>query len=341
MLVALVARFVVALATCAVGVGACSSDESSGADHGGTAGEPPTSGGAGLGGTSSASGGMEPMSSGGATGPGGSEGRGGASGGRSQGGGGASGEAGSESEGGEASGGEPSGGGEAGLPGQAGSSGDAGVGGQTGGSGGGPDGCPPGQVWCPGCEPGTGSCGEACVGPVCPECAQADSLEACDSLPNCHPVFEDLLVCGCGTPGCCASFQRCVEGDQADCAGDMIACSIEEPYCEGPPYVVSYTVDCYEGCVRAEDCSVEDPCAPVDGEEPEACFDCAGSARCHQPTEYCDRTWSEARGQWHSTCEPLPDACLPTPSCGCLEAEGAAGDTCAEEDGALTVEHLG
>jgi hypothetical protein len=28
--------------------------------------------------------------------------------------------------------------------------------------------CPPGQVWCPGCTPGTGSCGPTCVGLVCP-----------------------------------------------------------------------------------------------------------------------------------------------------------------------------
>src|SRR6185436_20250222 len=49
----------------------------------------------------------------------------------------------------------------------AGSGGAAGsVGGQ---SGGGTGGCPPNQVWCPGCEPGTGACySGGCPGVACP-----------------------------------------------------------------------------------------------------------------------------------------------------------------------------
>jgi hypothetical protein len=95
----------------------------------------------------------------------------------------------------------------------------------------------------------------ACVGAACPECAQADSVEACDALPNCHPVFEDPHDCRCAQLGCCARFVRCADLDWAACEpSEAFACAIEEPYCEGP-YVVSYAGACYEGCVRSEDCA--------------------------------------------------------------------------------------
>lgn len=193
---------------------------------------------------------------------GGTPSTGGASGGNTAGGGnpstGGQSQAGDPGTGGSESGGEPGDGGEAGEPSLGGSSGAGGepsATGGTGATGGGPDDCPSGQMWCPGCTPGTGSCGVACVGAVCPECAQAETLEACDALPNCHPVFRDDRVCGCATVGCCTHFDRCEPGDQALCqAPQTFGCTIDEPYCEGD-YVISYTNICYEGCARVKDCS--------------------------------------------------------------------------------------
>jgi hypothetical protein len=53
--------------------------------------------------------------------------------------------------------------------------------------------------------------------------------------------------------GCCASFSRCSDGGKASCMGAPV-CQIATPYCEGPAYVLSYTVSCYEGCVRPSEC---------------------------------------------------------------------------------------
>jgi hypothetical protein len=85
-------------------------------------------------------------------------------------------------------------------------------------------------------------------------CSAAINLADCDARPACHPVFIDLLVCGCAAAGCCTHYQRCAEGKKATCSPPAgFGCLIQQPHCEGP-YVVGYTSSCYEGCVRATDC---------------------------------------------------------------------------------------
>jgi hypothetical protein len=84
-------------------------------------------------------------------------------------------------------------------------------------------------------------------------CADATTLETCDARSDCHSVFEDPRNCACAALGCCARFARCADGARAVCTGGAIACDALTPYCEAP-YVVSYTQNCYEGCVRATAC---------------------------------------------------------------------------------------
>jgi hypothetical protein len=85
-------------------------------------------------------------------------------------------------------------------------------------------------------------------------CSAAIVLADCDARPGCHPVFIDQMVCGCAAPGCCIHYQRCTEGKKATCTPPAgFGCTIQQPSCEGP-YVVGYTSNCYEGCVRATDC---------------------------------------------------------------------------------------
>jgi hypothetical protein len=128
--------------------------------------------------------------------------------------------------------------------------------------------CPAGQMWCPGCTPGTGSCGVACTGMVCPTdaavtadtgagaCSQATNQADCDSRADCHSVFYDPGTCGCASPGCCAHFSKCAEGAKAACVSPTPGtgfCDMATPFCESP-YVISYTSYCYEGCVPSSEC---------------------------------------------------------------------------------------
>jgi len=123
--------------------------------------------------------------------------------------------------------------------------------------------CPPGEIWCPGCTPGTGSCGTGgCPGYQCPgadagqpaTCAQATTAAECAALTNCHAVYVDPGNCDCAASGCCTQFSLCANGGQADCKGAGLACTISSPSCESP-YVMSYTTDCYEGCVLSTECA--------------------------------------------------------------------------------------
>jgi hypothetical protein len=125
--------------------------------------------------------------------------------------------------------------------------------------------CPSGLVWCPGCTPGTGSCGQVCTGAPCPVgdaavvdtgsgCSGLTTQAACDARSDCHSVFYDPGTCGCASAGCCAHFNRCVDGGKALCAPPTsIGCDMATPFCESP-YVVSYTAICYEGCVLGTKC---------------------------------------------------------------------------------------
>ena len=79
--------------------------------------------------------------------------------------------------------------------------------------------CPLGQRWCPGCTPGTGSCGAACPSIVCfgldggpadslmsldgpVPCNQVNTRAACDQRSDCHSVNFDPGTCGCSSSGC-------------------------------------------------------------------------------------------------------------------------------------------
>jgi hypothetical protein len=95
-------------------------------------------------------------------------------------------------------------------------------------------------------------------GPVCPAtvlCANVTDRLSCDARPDCHSVFADSGgVCDCATPGCCIVFSRCADGAKATCKGTP-TCHRTAPTCDTPDLVVSYTADCYEGCVRPTECA--------------------------------------------------------------------------------------
>ena len=173
--------------------------------------------------------------------------------------------------------------------------------------------CPSGQVWCPGCTPGTGACGSACPGLVCPapdagtvdvpssqdaplRCSQITTQAACDQRSDCHAVNYDSKNCGCSTPGCCMTFYYCDDGGAA-CNG-RVTCSNATPFCEAP-YVVQYQSDCFSGCVLASKCAAAASCpltAPSDGASCGAAAlscvyqDCAGAG--HTEATCKAGTWS-------------------------------------------------
>jgi len=135
--------------------------------------------------------------------------------------------------------------------------------------------CPSGQMWCPGCTPGTGSCGAACLGLVCPvldagtvdallsqdapvECSQIRTQAACDQRSDCHSVSFASEACGCSTPGCCTTFDHCDNGGAVACNG-RVTCPQATPFCEAP-YVVQYLGDCFGGCVLASKCAATASC---------------------------------------------------------------------------------
>ena len=134
--------------------------------------------------------------------------------------------------------------------------------------------CPAGQRWCPGCTPGTGSCSVVCSAAPCPapdagttdaapvSCSQVTTQAACDSRSDCHSVFMDIGACGCSAIGCCERFSRCADGGRAKCTPPVgFGCTIAQPSCWGL-YVMSYTSNCYEGCVLPSECAVSVPGCP-------------------------------------------------------------------------------
>jgi hypothetical protein len=108
-----------------------------------------------------------------------------------------------------------------------------------------------------------GACDRNCNGGTCTagtcdgatDCSLLTTLDACHASAECHSVFVDPGTCGCEGLGCCAQFSRCADGDLADCKGANLACTVSEPFCEGPAYVISYAGACYEGCVVSSDCA--------------------------------------------------------------------------------------
>jgi hypothetical protein len=54
-------------------------------------------------------------------------------------------------------------------------------------------------------------------------------------------------------------FSRCADGGHANCTGPA-ACTIAQPACL-PPYTLSYTNVCFEGCVLQTECAGVDAAA--------------------------------------------------------------------------------
>jgi hypothetical protein len=108
-------------------------------------------------------------------------------------------------------------------------------------------------------NPGTGfSCPAvgACVMPV--PCARIADQLSCDARTDCHSVFGDPGTCDCATAGCCIGYSRCADGGKAACSGPTgpgILCMAPPPACGGA-YVISFTADCWEGCVRPTECAI-------------------------------------------------------------------------------------
>jgi hypothetical protein len=85
-------------------------------------------------------------------------------------------------------------------------------------------------------------------------CGNVTTQAECDARDDCHSVFLDPNTCGCAEVGCCARFSRCADGGHAQCDAPIVTCDMVTPYCEDPAYVLSYTGQCYEGCVKPDDC---------------------------------------------------------------------------------------
>jgi hypothetical protein len=96
----------------------------------------------------------------------------------------------------------------------------------------------------------------ACPGVVPPPCPGVGTQAACDARIDCHSVFDKCITCDCGPLGCAVLFGRCADGGKASCKGTPV-CQTEPPDCDSTTeatYVVSYTTDCYEGCVLPTEC---------------------------------------------------------------------------------------
>jgi hypothetical protein len=183
--------------------------------------------------------------------------------------------------------------------------------------------CPAGQRWCPGCTPGTGSCGDVCPAIACPapdagtsaSCSQVTTQTECDGRSDCHSVFVDPGTCGCAAAGCCAHFNRCAEGGHANCSGP-VACMAPQPFCEAP-YVLSYTGVCYEGCVRQSEC------ASVDGGQ-----DVGRSGDASSPAALCTATGgSVSSALCCNSATDFPNSCA-TGACGCATSNSHTVSTC-------------
>ncbi len=88
--------------------------------------------------------------------------------------------------------------------------------------------------------------------PCNPDCGVWNTEESCIGAGNCHAVYQNTK-CDCDQPGCCLEFQICADGPAiclapAGCPSAMADC--------GRNHVPSYVEpDCFEGCVRRQDCA--------------------------------------------------------------------------------------
>ena len=99
-------------------------------------------------------------------------------------------------------------------------------------------------------DPGTAfACVTGCAVPG--PCASETTLAGCEARTDCHAVLASPGSCDCPIV---VQLDHCADGAKATCTGTP-TCHRTMPYCETPDFVVSYTADCYEGCVRATDCA--------------------------------------------------------------------------------------
>jgi hypothetical protein len=176
---------------------------------------------------------------------------------------------------------------------------------------------------------------------VCPtgdastgSCSQVTTRAECDSRSDCHSVFQDPGTCGCAPAGCCARFNRCADGGRANCTGPVaFGCTIAPPFCE-LPYVLSYTANCYEGCVLQSECAGADAgvggtaaCQQV-GTLDQSCIVDSDCLAVRHTTNCCGTSvWlgiNKAGGQEFSMLESLCDASYPV--CGCAGGPPTTSD---------------
>jgi len=94
--------------------------------------------------------------------------------------------------------------------------------------------------------------------PAVTPCANVTDEATCEARTDCHAVFGKCISCDCPAPGCAVVFDTCADGAKASCKGPPSGtplCQETPPDCDWTtPYVLSYTTDCYEGCVRPSEC---------------------------------------------------------------------------------------
>jgi len=116
---------------------------------------------------------------------------------------------------------------DGGGSGSVGSHGSGGAGGSTGGrgGGGGTGGCAPNQIWCPGCEPGTGACYVGgCPGVSCPPPDAGDSgAESCRGGMSCAGSASCGLDC-MGNRGNVSGLQG--PGISCSCQSGSYSCRV-------------------------------------------------------------------------------------------------------------------
>lgn len=178
-------------------------------------------------------------------------------------------------------------------------------------------------------------------------CTQLTTNAACDARGDCHSVYVDPNNCQCAALGCCAQFSRCAVGGRANCDPDLtqIACGSRTPYCAGN-YVVSYTSNCFEGCVLKTVCAGTDAAvaSPTCPQAPPtqgaacasaslSCFydNCPSSGRTQATCS--GGAWSVQTG----ACGTLTCTGYPDPSFGCasgkvcvVSAGGTISASCAD-----------
>jgi hypothetical protein len=227
--------------------------------------------------------------------------------------------------------------------------GGTGVGGTVAGGTGGADAglCPPGQVWCPGCTPGSGSCGQICAGPVCPEL---------DASPNDVPLSLDLGSGGTGSGGRTVATGGAgaggtggggVTGSGGNGGGSGgaggTACTRVSGYdascrdqsypplayfCPVPAQPPATACVIYSGINSGDYYCCPDPSVSCPDSPPTDAAACTGSLTCRygtHPALSCRTRATCANGTWQVS-SPPPSCSDPLPPAGCPGTPVSGGD---------------